>query len=103
MKQFKYVINGNVYNVTVDHVEDAMAEVEVNGTPYKVEMDKPAKKQYVTIKRPAQAPTTPSGTPVVTRQSTPGSAAAIKSPLPGVILTVDCKVVLEGADLVIIK
>ena len=92
MKQFKYVINGNVYNVTVDHVEDAMAEVEVNGTPYKVEMDKPAKKQYVTIKRPAQAPTTPSGTPVVPRQSTPGSAAAIKSPLPGVILTVDCKV-----------
>ena len=92
MKQFKYVINGNVYNVTVDHVEDATAEVEVNGTPYKVEMDKPAKKQYVTIKRPAQATTTPSGTPVVTRQSTPGSASAIKSPLPGVILTVDCKV-----------
>ena len=54
MKQFKYTINGNVYNVTVNNVEDNFAEVEVNGTPYKVQMDKPAKKQMVTLKRPAQ-------------------------------------------------
>ena len=58
MKQFKYIINGNVYNVSVNQVEDTTAEVEVNGTPYKVKMDKPAKKEFVTIKRPAQAPTT---------------------------------------------
>ena len=58
MKQFKYTINGNIYNVTVNNVEDTFAEVEVNGTPYKVQMDKPAKKQMVTLKRPVQAPTT---------------------------------------------
>ena len=92
MKQFKYIINGNVYNVTVKQMEDTTAEVEVNGTPYKVEMDKPAKKEFVTIKRPAQAPTTATGGPVVNRQATESSASAIKSPLPGVILTVDCKV-----------
>ena len=51
MKQFKYIINGNVYNVSVNQVEDTTAEVEVNGTPYKVKMDKPAKKEFVTIKR----------------------------------------------------
>ena len=34
MKQFKYIINGNVYNVSVNQVEDTTAEVEVNGTPY---------------------------------------------------------------------
>ena len=39
MKQFKYTINGNLYNVTVNRVEDDIAEVEVNGTPYKVVMD----------------------------------------------------------------
>lgn len=61
MKQFKYTINGNVYNVTVNNVEDNFAEVEVNGTPYKVQMDKPAKKQMVTLKRPAQAPTAANG------------------------------------------
>ena len=32
MKQFKYTINGNLYNVTVNRVEDDIAEVEVNGT-----------------------------------------------------------------------
>ena len=106
MKQFKYIINGNVYNVSVNQVEDTTAEVEVNGTPYRVEMDKPAKKEFVTIKRPAQAPTTSTGTPVVTRQSTTGSALAIKSPLPGVILPIDCKVgdqVKRGQKLLVLE
>ena len=92
MKQFKYTINGNIYNVTVNNVEDNFAEVEANGTPYKVQMDKPAKKQMVTLKRPAQAPTTPSGEPVVARHAAPSSAGAVKTPLPGVILSIDCKV-----------
>ena len=92
MKQFKYTINGNVYNVTVNNVEDNFAEVEVNGTPYKVQMDKPAKKQMVTLKRPAQAPTAANGAPLVSRPVTSSSAGAVKSPLPGVILSLDCKV-----------
>lgn len=92
MKQFKYTINGNIYNVTVNNVEDTFAEVEVNGTPYKVQMDKPAKKQMVTLKRPVQAPTTSSGAPVVARPAVPSSAGAVKTPLPGIILSIDCKV-----------
>ena len=55
-------------------------------------MEKPAKKQRVTLKRPVQAPTTASGAPVVSRPATSGAAGAVKSPLPGVILSVDCKV-----------
>ena len=58
MKSFKYTINGNVYKVHISSVVDDIAEVEVNGTPYQVKMEKPAKKQMVTLKRPAQAPTT---------------------------------------------
>ena len=73
-------------------VVDDVAEVEVNGTPYNVKMEKPAKKQMVTLKRPAQAPTNASGEPVITRQAAPSVAGAVKSPLPGVILSVDCKV-----------
>ena len=64
MKSFKYTINGNVYKVHISSVVDDIAEVEVNGTPYQVKMEKPAKKQMVTLKRPAQAPTTASGEPV---------------------------------------
>ena len=55
MKSFKYTINGNVYKVHISSVVDDIAEVEVNGTPYQVKMEKPAKKQMVTLKRPAQS------------------------------------------------
>ncbi len=92
MKSFKYTINGNTYKVHINSVVDDIAEVEVNGTPYHVKMEKPAKKQMVTLKRPAQAPTTASGEPVITRPTAPSAAGAVKSPLPGVILSVDCKV-----------
>ncbi|MDR2914673.1 MAG: biotin/lipoyl-binding protein [Tannerella sp.] len=106
MKQFKYTINGNVYNVTVNKVEDTTAEVEVNGTPYKVLMDKPTQKQVITVKRPVQAPTTTSGAPVVSRPVSTGGGGAVKSPLPGVILTIDCKVgdtVKKGQKLLVLE
>ncbi|MDR3309174.1 MAG: biotin/lipoyl-binding protein [Tannerella sp.] len=106
MKQFKYTINGSIYNVTVNKVEDTIAEVEVNGTPYKVVMDKPTKKHVVTVKRPVQAPTTSSGAPVVTRQASASGAKAVKSPLPGVILSIDCKTgdtVKKGQKLLVLE
>jgi len=41
MKQYKYKINGNLYKVTVNDIdENNIATVEVNGTPYKVEIEK---------------------------------------------------------------
>lgn len=106
MKSFKYTINGNVYKVHINSVVDDIAEVEVNGSPYSVKMEKPAKKQIVTLKRPAQAPTTASGDPVISRPSTPSVAGAVKSPLPGVILSIDCKVgdvVKRGQKLLVLE
>jgi biotin carboxyl carrier protein len=92
MKSFKYTINGNVYKVHINSVVENIAEVEVNGTPYKVKMEKPSKKQVVTIKRPVQAPTTPGGDPVVTRPSSSSTPGTLRSPLPGIILEVKCSV-----------
>ena len=43
MKSFKYTINGNVYKVHINSVVDDIADVEVNGTPYQVKLEKPAK------------------------------------------------------------
>ena len=108
MKSFKYTINGNVYKVHINSVEDDIAEVEVNGTPYSVKMEKPAKKQMVALKRPVQAPTTPAGESVVSRPaaSSSGAAGAIHSSLPGVILSVDCKVgdtVKRGQRLMVLE
>ncbi|MDR3340682.1 MAG: acetyl-CoA carboxylase biotin carboxyl carrier protein subunit [Candidatus Symbiothrix sp.] len=88
MKSFKYTINGNVYKVVINRIEDTIADVEVNGTPYKVEMNKPAQKHVVTINRPAQT-TTP---PPISRPQTNSGVGVLRSPLPGIILEILCKV-----------
>jgi glutaconyl-CoA/methylmalonyl-CoA decarboxylase subunit gamma len=106
MKSFKYTINGNVYKVHINSVVDDIAEVEVNGTPYQVKMEKPAKKQMVTLKRPAQAPTTASGESVVTRPASSTTQGAVKTPLPGIILQIKCNVgdtVKRGQALIILE
>ncbi|MDR0658638.1 MAG: biotin/lipoyl-binding protein [Mediterranea sp.] len=89
MKEYKYKINGNPYNVVIKDVQDNIAQVEVNGTPYKVELDRPAPAVPKTIKRPAAAPKTESGDPVVAPKAT--KKEGVKSPLPGVILDIKVK------------
>lgn len=106
MKEYKFTINGNLYKVSVNRVEDNIADVEVNGTPYKVELDKPAKKQIRPLTRPQAAPTTSTGEPVVSRPVISGAAGAVHSPLPGVILDVVVKVgdtVKKGQKLAVLE
>jgi len=89
MKSFKYTINGDSYNVVINQIEDNIADVEVNGVPYEVVMDKPVKKQVVVEeKRPKQVDLPPLSKP----QQASAGASALRSPLPGVILEVACKV-----------
>jgi biotin carboxyl carrier protein len=88
MNNFKYTINGNVYNVVINRIEDTLAVVEVNGTSYKVEMNKPSKKEIVTINRPVQT----AAAPVPKVQVETPKISVLHSPLPGVILEVSCKV-----------
>ena len=38
MKEYKYKINGNTYNVAIGDIEDNVAQVEVNGVAYRVEL-----------------------------------------------------------------
>ncbi len=106
MKQYKYKINGNLYNVTVHDVEDHFARVEVNGTPYNVELDKPLKVVPKPVVRPAAAPKTATGEPVVTRPVAPAKSSGVKSPLPGVILDIKVKegdTVKKGQVIVILE
>lgn len=91
MKKFKFTINGNQYETEILNIEDNLAEIEVNGTLYKVEVDK-AMKSVKTPKlvRPAAVPSTDIH-PSVAKTSSPAGpkgAGSIKSPLPGVILEV---------------
>ena len=106
MKQYKYKINGNLYNVTVNDVEDNIARVEVNGTPYNVELDKPLKVAPKPIVRPAAAPKTATGAPVVSRPAAPAKNSGVKSPLPGVILDIKVNVgdtVKKGQVIIILE
>lgn len=107
MKHYKYIINGNTYNVSINRVEDTIAEVEVNGTPYKVLMDKPARKHITTIKRPAQMITGVQNAPVVVTPPIVSELPYIvKAPLPGEIISIDCKLgdeVIKGQKLMILE
>lgn len=95
MKQFKFKINGNEYDVDVLNVEDNLAEVEVNGTKYNVSVDKEMQKvKTPKLVRPIEVPTT-DVTPATAKTASPSApkgGGTIKSPLPGVILDVYVKV-----------
>lgn len=90
MKNFKFKINGNDYAVHIANIEDNIAEVEVNGTPYRVEMDKELKQTKTPkLVRPDVVPHTdthPSVVKTVGRGSP--SSGTVKSPLPGVIMDI---------------
>lgn len=89
MKKFKFTINGNQYETEVLSVEENIAEIEVNGTLYKVEVDKTMKAPKTPkLVRQVAVPSTDSH-PSVAKTSSPAGpkgAGSIKSPLPGVIL-----------------
>ena len=73
MKEYKFKINGNDYQVAINSIEGNIADVTVNGTPYKVEMEN----------APAAAP--------VAAPAPAGAGTDIYSPLPGVIIEVSVK------------
>ena len=75
MKEYKFKINGNQYEVAINAIEGNIADVTVNGTAYKGEMEN----------APAAAPApAPAAAPAA-----PGTD--INSPLPGVIIEVSVK------------
>ena len=109
MKEYKLKINGNDYNVTVNDVDDTVAAVEVNGIPFNVEFEKPLKKATVVSKPSAPraaAASAPAPQVKVNKPAAPAGGTTITSPLPGVILDLNCKegeVVKKGQKLLILE
>ena len=108
MKEYKYTINGNKYNVTIGDIEENIAHVEVNGTPYTIEMEKaPAAPKKVVRPVVAAAPAAAAPEPAkVSRPAASGGKSGIKSPLPGVILQVKVNVgdqVTKGQVLMVLE
>lgn len=106
MKEYKYKINGNLYKVAIGDIDNGVAEVEVNGTPYKVELEqKAATTIKVATPKPAAAPRTATGEKVIAKAA-PAAAAggtAVKAPLPGTVLDINVTIGQEvkAADTVV--
>ena len=94
MKEYKYKINGNEYNVAVEELEGNKANVTVNGKSYEVELDRPAKPAVSKpVARPAAAAPTAAPAAAPAPKAAPAAGGAgIKAPLPGVILDIKVKV-----------
>ncbi len=85
MKEFKFKIHGNEYNVDLKGIDGNIAHIEVNGTLYDVEIGHTVK----------QTKTPKLVRPVVTGPAKPdidkiekGSATPITAPLPGNVLEI---------------
>ena len=104
MKQYSFKINGKEYNVAIGEAESKMLTVNVNGADYQVELDQEIAGQagndvkgYV---MPGSASSVMPGSdrasqaPAQTAPAAPKAAGAgqtVKSPLPGIIISVDVK------------
>ena len=88
MKKYKFTINGNKYAVEINSVEEQTIQLEVNGTPYSVLVDKEIKQQKTPkLVRSVAVPSTDQGAAVKATSKT----GTIKSPLPGAILDIFVK------------
>ena len=93
MKEYKYKINGNEYNVAVEELEGNKANVTVNGKSYQVELDRPAKPAVSKpVARPAAAPAAAPVSAPAPKAAPAAGGVGIKAPLPGVILDIKVKV-----------
>ena len=95
MKEYKFKIHGNEYEVSINSVEDNIADVTVNGTQYEVEIEgKASKVSKITKPTPSTdykpAATTAEVISTAKAAAKKSAGTAVKSPLPGVI--VDLKV-----------
>ena len=94
MKEYKLKINGNDYNVVINDVQESVASVEVNGSNYKVEFEKPIVKPTAIkeVKTATAAPAVSAAAPKPAAAPAPtAGGTTVSSPLPGVILEVCVK------------
>ena len=93
MKEFEFTINGNKYSVEIKNFESNVATVEVNGTPYDVEIHKEMKqpKTPTLVRKEVKSQ---KGSEASQKQQAEGSSSGghqVNAPLPGTILDIHIK------------
>ena len=94
MRNYKFRINGNEYNVDINSVEGNIADVTVNGASYQVEMENapaPVQKPVQASATATAAPTATATAPAPKPAAPAGAGKPVTSPLPGVLIEVSVK------------
>ena len=88
MKNFKFKIHDNNYNVNIKSHEGSVINLEVNGTVYSVTMNEDIKKSNTPtlIRSASRRPAEP------LKVNPSSNKTKIVAPIPGVILSIDVKV-----------
>lgn len=107
MKKFSFTIRGDKYDVLLQNIEDNIAEIEVNGTTYEVEIHKEIKRSKTPkLVRPKAFTTGEADKAKTSKPTERKGSGGIKAPLPGTILEVKFKVgdeVKQGDVLLIME
>jgi biotin carboxyl carrier protein len=83
-------INGHDYEVTVKDMNGTQVNVDVNGKAYTVELPETERPKAAPVKRPAPtAAAAPAAATPAPRPAAGGAAGAVRSPLPGVVLSIN--------------
>jgi biotin carboxyl carrier protein len=88
MRNFKFNIRGNNYEVEVLRIEGNMAEIEVNGTPYQVEIERRRTESKTPILVRSAIPNNPHADTVKIKAGAEASLSKIVAPLPGQVIQI---------------
>ncbi len=86
MAQYKFKINGKEYNVSIGAAEGKNLTVNVNGADYQVDLENAPAAAPVAAPVAAPKADAPAAAP-----KPAGAGVTVKSPLPGIIISVDVK------------
>lgn len=84
MNTFKFTINGSDYQVEIGKIENNIATIEVNGTPYEVELHREVRKS----KTPSLVRKVVNEPQVEVARKDKGASSPVRSPLPGTVLRI---------------
>ncbi|WP_430810953.1 MULTISPECIES: biotin/lipoyl-containing protein [unclassified Carboxylicivirga] len=105
MKKFSFTIRGNKYDVHLKDLEENIAQMEVNGTQYEVEIHQDVKKPVKTPKLVRKEIQRKPGEGFITKNAG-GGTIKVNAPLPGNIFKVLVKegdVVKKGDTLLVME
>lgn len=104
MKKYKFTISGNDYDVHLKDIEDNIAELDVNGTIYEVEIHGEVKtsKTPTLVRKPVEKMP---GEGQIKKTASTGKHK-VTAPLPGTILKISVSVgdaVAEGQNIMVME